>query len=102
MIIYNVTINVSDEIHDQWINWMKEDHIPKVLSTDLFVSASLNRIISNKDTGTTYAVAYKIESLSLLQKYETEFAPKLRNEYGLKFLDKAPAFRTIMQVEDKF
>tara|TARA_B100000965_G_scaffold394163_1_gene405982 strand:- start:2197 stop:2505 length:309 start_codon:yes stop_codon:yes gene_type:complete len=102
MIVYNVTINVSDEIHDQWISWMKKDHIPKVLSTNLFVSATFNRIISNKDTGTTYAIAYKIESLSLLQKYETEFAPKLREEYTSKFLDAAPAFRTIMRVEDEF
>ena len=102
MIIYNITVSVSDEIHDQWLNWMKHDHIPKVLSTNLFLSASLNRIISNSDTGTTYAISYKTTSLSNLQKYEVKYAPKLREEYNSKFSINAPTFRTIMELEEEF
>ena len=49
---------------------MKDDHIPKVLSTKFFQSPTINRIISNRDTGTTYAIAYKTDSLSSLQMYE--------------------------------
>ena len=97
MIIYNVTVNVSDDIHDKWLSWMKDDHIPKVLSTEFFQSATINRIISNRDTGTTYAIAYKTDSLSSLQMYEAKFAPKLREEYLAKFSNDAPAFRTIME-----
>ena len=97
MIIYNVTVNVSDDIHDKWLSWMKDDHIPKVLSTKFFQSATINRIISNRDTGTTYAIAYKTDSLSSLQMYESKYAPKLREEYLAKFSNDAPAFRTIME-----
>ena len=32
MIIYNVTINVEDSIHSDWILWIKE-HIREVLDT---------------------------------------------------------------------
>ena len=102
MIIYNVTINVSDEIHDTWLNWMKEKHIPDLLSTNLFVSASLSRVITNSDTGTTYAVAYKLKNLADLQKYETKFSNRFREEYNSKFSASAPTFRTVMQVEETF
>ena len=102
MIIYNVTANVSDNIVEEWLIWMKEDHIPRVLQTNLFISVSINRIISNSDSGTTYAIAYKLESLAILQKYETQYAPKLRDEYNSKFPTNAPAFRTIMKLEEEF
>ena len=102
MIIYNVTANVSDNIVEEWLIWMKEDHIPRVLQTNLFISASINRIVSNSDSGTTYAIAYKLESLAILQKYETQYAPKFRDEYNSKFPTNAPTFRTIMELEEEF
>ncbi|MGQ3086877.1 DUF4286 family protein, partial [Flavobacterium sp.] len=30
MIIYNVTINIDDSVHDKWLTWMMEKHIPEV------------------------------------------------------------------------
>ena len=53
MIIYNITANVSLEIVDKWLEWMQEVHIPHVMKTNMFVSASINRIISNSDSGIT-------------------------------------------------
>ena len=98
MIIYNITINVNLEIANEWLVWMKKDHIPKVLGTKLFVSATINRVISASDTGITYAVAYKCRSLKDLQEYESRYATKLRDEYHLLYSDLAPTFRTIMEV----
>lgn len=37
MIIYNVTIKVSHDIALEWVNWMKQEHIPDLLLTGLFV-----------------------------------------------------------------
>ena len=102
MIIYNVTANVSDNIVEEWLSWIKENHIPRVLQTNLFISASINRIISNSDSETTYAIAYKLESLASLQKYETQYAPILRKEYNSKFSNNAPTFITIMELEEEF
>ncbi|MEO8448027.1 MAG: DUF4286 family protein, partial [bacterium] len=28
MILYNVTVNVDDSVHDEWLEWMKTIHIP--------------------------------------------------------------------------
>ena len=50
----------------------------------------------------TYAIAYKTKSMANLQNYETNYAPKLRDEYNSKFSSHAPTFRTIMRVEEEF
>lgn len=102
MIIYNITANVNLEVAHSWLIWMKEIHIPSVMKTDLFISANINRIISNSDTGITYAIAYKCRSLKDFQKYEITFASKLRDEYNLLYADSAPTFRTIMEVVEEF
>ena len=36
MILYNVTVKVDPEVEDEWVNWMKEVHIPDVLKSGLF------------------------------------------------------------------
>ena len=36
MIVYNVTVKIEKDIHDDWLAWMKETHIPEVLKTNLF------------------------------------------------------------------
>ena len=61
-----------------------------------FQSATINRIISNRDTG-NLCNSLQTDSLSSLQMYEAKFAPKLREEYLAKFSNDAPAFRTIME-----
>ncbi|MFB0997424.1 MAG: DUF4286 family protein, partial [Flavobacteriales bacterium] len=36
MILYNVTINIDATIQKEWLIWMKEIHIPKVMETGCF------------------------------------------------------------------
>ena len=31
MIIYNVTIRIDLSVHDLWIRWMKEEHMPLIV-----------------------------------------------------------------------
>jgi len=37
MIIYSVTVNIDDSVHDEWVTWMKEVHIPDVMATGYFL-----------------------------------------------------------------
>uniref|UniRef100_UPI003513FEA4 DUF4286 family protein n=1 Tax=Xanthomarina gelatinilytica TaxID=1137281 RepID=UPI003513FEA4 len=58
MIIYNVTINIEENIHDEWLNWIKE-HIPQVLATGKFTDAKLTRVLVEQDIeGFTYSIQY--------------------------------------------
>lgn len=42
MYIYNVTINIDESVHDEWFKWMKEKHIPDMLSTGKFSKAQMS------------------------------------------------------------
>jgi len=102
MIIYNVTINVDESIHEKWLNWIKE-HIPQVLATGKFTEAKLTKVLIEEELGgTTYSVQYRAKSREALDAYYREDAEKLRQD-GLKwFADKMLAFRTELEIIDEY
>jgi len=100
MIIYNVTINVEEEIHADWISWMKEVHIPEVMNTGVFIEHKICKVLSTQEdeTGHTYAVQYTCNSMSELDEYQEKHAPKLQKEHTERYEGKFVAFRTLLEV----
>tara|TARA_Y100000593_G_C4284786_1_gene324810 strand:- start:476 stop:817 length:342 start_codon:yes stop_codon:yes gene_type:complete len=99
MILYNVTINVAPEIEEDFIQWLKNTHIPEVMATGIFTEHKLLRLIQIADDGSTnYAVQYFTESLAKMQEYETKHAPALRAKTQERYQDKALAFRTLLEI----
>lgn len=99
MIIYNVTINVDESIHQDWLKWMQNKHINDVLATGLFTSAKMVRVLVEEEMGgTTYAIQYSIDSRAKLEDYYKNHAPRLRQEGLQLFADKMLAFRTELEV----
>jgi len=99
MIIYNVTINVEDDIHEAWLDWMLQQHIPDVMATNMFLAYKIMRIISRQEdeTGQTYAIQYQTESIDKYNQYQQEFAPTLQADTQKKFGGKFVAFRTLLE-----
>ena len=97
--MYNVTVNIDFSVHDEWLQWMKEVHIPDVLNTGCFVENKICKVLSaEEEGGKTYAIMYLCPDMPTFNKYQTEFAPKLQQEHTAKFADKFGAFRTILEV----
>ena len=98
MIIYNVTIRIDLSVHDLWIRWMKEEHIPRVMETGCFVESKVYRILQEDETeGISYAFQYFAESISDYFNYQNNFAAKLQKESLDLFPDKYTAIRTILK-----
>ena len=98
MIIYNVTVNINHDAHDAWLLWMKQEHIPHVMNTGMFVESRMLRLIGDEDSGgTTYAIQYTCATMADYERYKTEFAPALIKEAGDKFKDKFVAFRSLLE-----
>lgn len=98
MYIYNVTINVEEDIHDQWVKWMKEEHIPDMLDTGKFIKALMTRVLINEEMGgITYSIQYTAENKEMLQRYYKENAEELRAKSN-PFKGKFVAFRTELEV----
>lgn len=99
MILYNVTVNIDDSVHDEWLAWMKRKHIPDVLATGLFTGNKIFRITSLEEgEGNTYSLQYFCKSIDDYEKYQKEFAPRIQAEHSERYKDKFVAFRTIMEL----
>jgi hypothetical protein len=99
MIIYNVTINIEDDVRDRWISWMKETHIPQVMATGMFIEFRFSKLLDRQEdeTGTTYVIQYLANTLEDYNRYQAEYAPALQAETRKHFDGKFVAFRTLME-----
>ena len=99
MIIYNVTIKVQESIKTEWLQWLKEEHVPEVIQTGCFTHATILRLLEVDDTeGPTYTVQYFAESKGLYNNYIENHAPIMRQKSFDKWGNQFIAFRSLMQV----
>ena len=99
MFIYNVTTNVSWSIHEAWLEWMLNEHMPALLNTNCFVRYQLLRLHEQDETeGPTYIAQYFTESKALYNRYIELYANKFREEYLNKWGNNFIAFRTLLEV----
>jgi len=99
MIIYNITTNIHESVHDQWLKWMQEKHIPEILSTQKFSSARIVKVLIEEEMGgITYSVQYTTDSKETLEKYYIEDQPQFDREALELFADKMLSFRTELEV----
>ena len=98
MIIYNVTVKIEHALHDDWLAWMKMTHIPDVMATGIFSDQRFCRVLVEDADGVTYAVQYTCPSLAEFERYERDFAPRLRDEHARRYANRFVAFRTLLEV----
>tara|TARA_R110002033_G_scaffold22878_1_gene54764 strand:- start:78 stop:404 length:327 start_codon:yes stop_codon:yes gene_type:complete len=98
MIIYNVTVNVDDSVHEDWLYWMRNEHIPEILATGKFLKALMTKVLVEEEMGgKTYSIQYTAKSKDSLTRYYKEDAPRLR-QAAARFGDKIVAFRTELEI----
>jgi len=99
MYIYNITSKIDPSIHENWVVWMKETHIPEVMATNCFTQYQFVRLLEVDDSdGPTYAIQYMANSKSDYNRYLEIHAPLLSKKsidaWGNLFI----GFRSLMQV----
>ena len=83
MIVYNVTVKIEKDIHDDWLAWMKDNKMMKVLV--------------DEDDGFTYSIQYRVSSWEKLDDYQKNHAPALQQSHNKKYEGKFVAFRTLLE-----
>lgn len=98
MILYNITINVTPDIEEDFIAWMKQVHIPEVLETGIFDDHKFFRLLHDSEDGSTnYCIQYFTESIEKMMEYEKQHAALLRAKTQERYQDKAISFRTLLE-----
>jgi len=103
MYIYNVTINIEESVHDEWLLWMKETHIPDVLATGKFLKAKMCKVLVEEEMGgITYSIQYTTIDKATLERYYKEDADRLRQDGNTLFAGKFVAFRTELEIVSEY
>jgi hypothetical protein len=101
MIVYNVTIQVENTIAREWLDWLRAEHIPEMISTGCFTKAQVHRLLETDETeGRTYAVQYYANSRDLYNRYIEKFSDALRKKGIEKWGNRFIAFRSVMELVD--
>ncbi len=98
MIIYNVTVKVDPQTHEEWLQWMKTKHIPEVIATGFFIDHKIFRLLDlDENDGVTYAIQYFCTSMEDYREYQKNHAPALQQEHSKRYQNKFVAFRSLLQ-----
>jgi hypothetical protein len=98
MIIYNVTVNIEHDVHDEWLKWMKTEHIPDVMKTGFFIENKICKVLVDEEQGITYSIQYTAPDMQALETYQRDHAPRLQKEHSDRFANKFVAFRTLLEI----
>jgi hypothetical protein len=97
MFIYNVTVNITEEAHAEWLAWMREVHIPDVMKTGCFTSSRMLKVLHVNDEGHTYSIQYSFKVMQDIENYMQNYAGGLQSEHKARFGENYTAFRTLLE-----
>jgi len=102
MYIYNVTLNIDEKIHSEWLVWI-ENHVEKILATGCFISAKMTQVLVEEEMGGyTYSIQFTSPSREELDEYYSKYADVLRKETHQKFGESILTFRTELKLVQEF
>ncbi len=98
MLLYNVTIGIDRDVESEWLEYIREKHMPDVMKTGMFVSSKFYKVLHDQEDGTiSYSIQYFAESIDHVQQYLEVFAPVLIEEHRQKFSNKHVVFQTLLE-----
>ena len=97
MIIYNVTVKIDHEKHDDWVAWMKDVHIPEVMETGMFTDHVFTRVVMEDEDGTNYSIQYFCDSMAQLEEYQEKYSSALQDKHTIRYKGHFVAFRTLLE-----
>ncbi len=99
MFVYNTTIKVAWPIANEWLNWVREEYSKEIVSTKLFDSCKIYRLLEQDDhDGPTFVIQYFTSTEEKYKKYIDEFGEAMRKKAIDKWGDQFIAHRTTMQL----
>ncbi len=99
MIVYNVTVMPNTAIAEDWLRWMREEHMPELMATGLFTGYRLSRLLEQEDLdGPTYSAQYFCPDQASYDAYIRDWAPAMREKGLARFGGQFTAFRSVMEI----
>lgn len=101
MYIYNITFNVEKDIEKDWLSYITNNFIPKMLQSGLLNAATTSKIKVDEAQGQSYSIQFKTDNQEQLQKFIADELYPILNELHTKFSPKMVYFSTELDVIDQ-
>ena len=99
MNIFNITYLVSDKVHEEWLEWIREEHIPFMLSSDYFTQPQVARVITSaKEEGTSFSVQFHVQDMHTLKLWNKEYSLLFKENCSQKFGEDVLFFTTVLEL----
>jgi hypothetical protein len=91
---------MAKNIAEEWLEWMKHEHIPEVMQTGCFMDYKILKLLNNDsdDEGVNYAIQYTCEDIATLERYRKNFGPGLMQKTAAKYGENILAYRSVLEV----
>jgi len=99
MYVYNLTTCVEHSIHNEWLQWQKDQHIPAIMASGQFTEYRFFRLLEqDESTGITYVMQFVAPTAAHYIKYTEDFAPFFQRQKQVKWGNRLVDFPTVMEV----
>jgi len=99
MILYSVTVNIDQTVEADWLQWMKNVHIPEVMATELPIENKLLRLLTEiENEGTTFSCQYYFQTMEDYVAYDKLHSPELQQKHHARYQNQYVSFRTLLEV----
>jgi hypothetical protein len=98
MILFSLTVNIDNEIQEEWLEWMKQSFIPNLWLTGFFVEKRFLKLLNEEEgNGTTYSLQLTLENLKVLRDFEENHLHDFRKMLYGKYTGRLVDFYTVLE-----
>lgn len=98
MIIYNTTYHVEDDIHDQYVAYVRDELIPKALKSGHLSNPQFALIHSqHEESGVSYSLQFRVDSFEKLEEWMEDYGQSIRLDIASLFGERALGFMTLLE-----
>ncbi|HWD86483.1 MAG TPA: DUF4286 family protein [Mucilaginibacter sp.] len=100
MLIYNETFIIDDAIVDDWLRWIRDNHIPSVLGTGSFDGYKLYTVLDSPNEGITYCLQFQTTSVERYSDFYYKQMEAIHAAHNVRFEERFALFHTLMEGVD--
>ena len=102
MILFSLTVNIDNEIEDEWLEWMRQTFIPSLWLTGFFQEKRFLKLLNEElqGNGITYSLQFTLDGIGKMKEFEANHLPDFRNMLYGKYSGRLVDFFTILETVD--
>lgn len=101
MVTLNTTFHVEEEVHLDFLAYLKQTYISEAKTEKLMSNARLCKVHSHTvEKGHSYSVQFTFNNLDDLESWDKTTGKKLNEELLQQFTDKISGFSTLLEEID--